>query len=174
MDHKLPESKLVHEQVHWHELSKLCQPQIKNPSSLHQVENYRTSVKESLISIMKFDMNISHLARCLQKVIVNSATTTFGVKKLRTTTGFTPVTTWYDEECKTVRRKLQSALRKNDPGAKQYRKQYTSLVKLKEPNTTWNSPNCIAIKPRKTPQDIGRKWEVKNPCTIILSQMRIG
>ena len=162
MDHKTHETKSVQEQIHCNRLS---QPQIQKPGSLHQVENYRTAVKESLETDINLDINTNHLARWLQDVIVNSATTAFGMKKLRTTRNF-PVNTWYDEECKTMRKNLQNALRTNDPKAKQYQKQYKSLVKAKKAQYNLEQSELLCKQAKEDPTGFWNKLRGQKPQNI--------
>jgi hypothetical protein len=71
------------------------------------------------------------LATHLQNVIAQSASMTFGMRKIRTSKGF-PVNPWFDDECKVMRKKVQSALLLDDPFAKEYRKRYNALPKFKK------------------------------------------
>ena len=131
MNHSPLEAKLIQREPHLSTKYKPCQPRIKKPSNVDQIENYCTAVKEALESGLNLDDNTTKLAEYLQTVIVNSASKAFGTKRLRTSSSF-PVNTWYDNDCKTMHKKLQNALRTNDPNAKQYHKQYKSLIKAKK------------------------------------------
>jgi hypothetical protein len=113
---------------------------IKNPISLHQIEDYRAASQALSDPAILSDNATIPLAAHLQSIIAQSASITFGMKKARTSTGF-PVNPWYDDVCKVMRKKVQSALLVNDPLAREYQKQYKGLRKFKKTKHTPNSLN---------------------------------
>jgi oligoendopeptidase F len=119
-------------------------------------------VKELLESGLNLDNNTNNLAGYLQNVIVKSASRTFGIKKLRTTTSF-PINTWYDDECKAMRKTLQNALRTNDPRAKQYHKQYKSLVRTKKAKYSLEQSEILCKQAKLDPAGFWKKIKGLKP-----------
>jgi len=135
MDHQTQKENVHDEHAQSTETAKPCQPMIKNPVSLQQIEDYRVTLEALLNPVMMSDEASIPLAEHLQNIIAQSASMTFGVRKKRNSKGF-PVNPWFDEECKVMRKKVQSALLVDDPLAREYRKQYKALTKFKKAKYT--------------------------------------
>jgi hypothetical protein len=97
MDDQTSEENLPDEHTQPIKKARPCQPLIKNPINIQQIEDYHIALQAMLDPSIMSDNASMPLATHLQNATAQSASMTFGVRKPRTLEGF-PVNPWVDDE----------------------------------------------------------------------------
>ena len=122
--------------------------------SAAHVDEYRVLL-QAFLNDYQCHPDIDIHAVDIQNVIVNAATLAFGTRKPAKPGSF-PCNPWYDEECKSLRKRLQHALQVGDPCGASLRKQYKSLTKRKKANYTFEQAERLCKLAKESPASFWR------------------